>query len=202
MPLNGRSTCLALLCLLAAVAAVAQQPGSSNLITTGQVTLDGRPLPYRIRHLPVSSFPDLPMTIAAELTRLGCLIPQTYEAHRPENIIRGNFETPTSSDWAVLCTAQGDVSLLVFLSSSPSQPAILATAPETTRLQPYPGSDELGFNWGIDPASPAKVHDAQIGLTPRPPRLDHDALADSTLDRKTRYHYFRNGSWSLLDLPD
>jgi len=198
----GRSTCIALLGLLVPVSALAQQPDSSNLVTTGQINLDGRQVPYRIRHLPLSSFPDLPMAVAAELTRRGCLIPQTYEAHRPENIIHATFEGPGSSDWAVLCSAQGTVSLLVFFASAPGQPAILATAPETSRLQPFPGSDTLGFNWGIDPASPQKVHEAQIGLSPRPPRLDHDALADSNIDRKTIYRYFSNGAWSKVDLPD
>jgi hypothetical protein len=61
---------------------------------------------------------------------------------------------------------------------------------------------ELGFNWGIDAASPQTIHDAQIGLSPRPDRIDHDAVADSVVDQKTIYHYFSKGAWSLLDLPD
>lgn len=202
MPSAGRSTCLAFLCLLTAVSAIAQQPDPSSLVTTGQVALGDKQVPYRIRRLPVSSFPDLPLAVAAELTRRGCLIPQTYEARRPENVIHTALESPGSNDWAVLCSTQGTVSLLVFFASAPSQPATLATAPETDRLQPCPGSDALGFNWGIDPASPQRVHEAQIGLTPRPSRLDHDALADSIVDRKVIYRYFSKGNWSLVDLPD
>jgi hypothetical protein len=78
----------------------------------------------------------------------------------------------------------------------------LATAPETERLQVHESGGELGFNWGIDAASPQAVHDAQIGLAPHPPRPDHDALADSVIDRKTTYHYFSHGKWSLLDMPN
>lgn len=197
-----RPRTLLFLSLLVAVSAPAQQPDTSNLVTTGQIEINGSQVPYRVRHLPPSSFPDLPLTIAGELTQRGCLIPQTYEAHRPENVIHASLEASGSKDWAVLCTAQGTVSLLVFFSSHPGQPTILASAPETERLQAHPSSNVLGFNWGIDAASPQTIHETQIGLSPRPPRPEHDALADSVVDHKTIYRYFNNGAWSLVDLPD
>ena len=84
--------------------------------------IDGHPTPYLIRHLPVSSFPDLPPAVQEQLDRRGCLIPQTYEAHQPENVVHASLERPGSSDWAVLCSAQGTVSLLVFFGSGSSQP--------------------------------------------------------------------------------
>jgi hypothetical protein len=141
------------------------------------------------------------MSIAAALAQRGCLIPQTYEAHRPENVIHGSFERAGASDWAVLCAVHGEVSLLVFFANGPD-PVTLATAPETQRLQSHPDSPVLGFNWGIDPASPQAIHTLQIGLSPRPPYPDHEAIADSIIDHKTTYHYFKDGSWSLVDLPD
>jgi hypothetical protein len=202
MSFSGRSPRIVLLCLLVAVSAPAQQPETSNLVTTGQIEINGSQVPYRIRHLPPSSFPDFPVTVAGELTRRGCLIPQTYEAHRPENVLHASLEAAGSKDWAVLCSEKGTVSLLVFFGSRPGQPITLASALETDRLQAHPSSNVLGFNWGIDAASPQTVHEAQIGLSPRPPRPDHDALADSVIDHKTIYRYFNNGAWSLLDLPD
>ncbi|HWG21071.1 MAG TPA: hypothetical protein VG225_11135 [Terracidiphilus sp.] len=200
--LTARRTRLALLLLLAALAAAQQPDPDANLVTRGQVNVEGHLYPYIVRHLPPSSFPDLPAPIAGELTHRGCLIPQTYQAHQPENVIHGSFQAPGSSDWAVLCSAQGTVSLLVFFAGAPDQPATLASAPETQRLQSPAASDVLGFNWGIDPASPQTVRQAQTGLQPRPPRLDHDAIADSVIDRKTVYHYFAKGSWSDVDLPE
>ena len=190
------------LLLLALLPARAQQPEGANFVTTGQLTQDGRQLSYRIRHLPPSSFPGLPPAIAAVLNQRECLIPQTYEAHRPENVIHGSFERPGSSDWAVLCSNSGTVSLLVFFASASGQPTTLATYAETGRLQPHPSSSLLGFNWGIDTASPQAVHQAQIGLSPRPPLPDHDALADSIVDHTIVYHSFHNGAWSLVELPD
>ena len=63
-------------------------------------------------------------------------------------------------------------------------PMVLASAAETDRLQAHGATNVLGFNWGIDPASPEVIHDAQFGMKHPPPRLDHDALADSVIDRQ------------------
>lgn len=167
----------------------------------GQIVVSGRAVSYLIRHLPVSSFPALPTAVQAELNRRGCLIPQTYEAHRPENVIHADFEGNGGRDWAVLCSAQGTVSLLVFFGANP-QPFMLASAPETERLQAHDLTGVLGFNWAIDPASPRQVADLQIGMSPRPPALDHDAIADEIVEHKTIYHFHEKGAWTLVKLPD
>jgi hypothetical protein len=177
-----------------------QQP--SQLTDSGHIVVAGHSTPYLIRHLPVSSFPELPAGVVELLNRRGCLIPQTYQAHRPENVVHASLEGPGSSDWAVLCTAQGTVSLLVFFSDTPAQFLVLKSAPETERLQAHDPTGVLGFNWGIDPASPGQVHEAQSGLEHRPPFVDHDALADSIVDQRTIYHFYRKNAWTLVDLPD
>jgi hypothetical protein len=171
-------------------------------VVTGQIVVAGHSTPYVVRHLPVSSFPALPDGVRDELNRRGCSIPQTYEAHQPENVVHANLEGRGNTDWAVLCAAQGTVSLLVFFGGGSQQPAELASAPETERLQPHDASGVLGFNWGIDPASPRLVAEAQTGLIPRPPKLDHDALADEIVEHKTIYHFYAKGAWTLVKLPD
>ena len=191
----------ALLCACALVSAQQQRP-PAQLNVAGQILFDGRSTPYLIRHLPVSSFPDLPAAIQEQLNLRGCLIPQTYEAHRPENVIHASLERQGSSDWAVLCSAQGTVSLLVFFESSSAQPATLASAPETERLQAHDSSGVLGFNWGIDPASPDQVREAQASMEHRPPRLDHDALADTLVDHHTVYHFYLKNAWIVLAIQD
>jgi len=179
-------------------------PKSSQpaLVTSGQIVISGRATPYMIRHLPVSSFPALPREVQDELNKRGCTIPQTYEAHRPENVVHANFEGRGASDWALLCAARGTVSLLVFFNGSAQPPAVLASAPETERLQAHDVSGVLGFNWGIDPATPQQVAGAQAGLTPHPPTLDHDALADTIVEHKTIYHFYAKSAWTLVKLPD
>jgi hypothetical protein len=189
---------------LARIPATAQDtiPIQDPLVESGQINVDGHPTPYVIRHLPISSFPDLPPVIQQQLDHRGCLIPQTYEAHGPENVVHASLERPGSSDWAILCSAQGTVSLLVFFGDSSSQPFMLASAPETERLQTHDPSDVLGFNWGIDPASPEQVHDAQLPMRHPPPRLDHDALADTLVDRHTVYHFYLKSAWVVLEMQD
>jgi hypothetical protein len=169
---------------------------------SGQIVVAGQAVPYRIRRLPVASFPDLPAVIAEELTRRGCMIPQTWQAHGPENVVHASLERPGSSDWAALCSVRGAVSLLVFFASAPQHALELASAPETEHLQAHGGSVVWGFNWGIDPASPAQIRQAQAGLEHHPPLLDHDALADSLIDRRTAYHFYSKNAWTLLEMPE
>jgi hypothetical protein len=194
-----------LICLCSMVASPQQQTPPKAL-TQGQVMVAGRSTAYLIRHLPVSSFPELPAGVQELLNRRGCTIPQTYEAHRPENVVHASLEHAGSSDWAVLCSAQGTVSLLVFFEGGSGlkkeQPVVLASAPETERLQAHDPSGVLGFNWGIDPATPAQVHEAQSGLKRRPALVDHDALADSTVERGTIYHFYAKSNWFVLETAD
>jgi hypothetical protein len=187
-----------LLCSFVCVSA--QDSASSLLDTSGQIEIHGRSSSYLIRHLPLNAFPQLPQAIRERLDRRGCLIPQTYEAHSPENVIHASFERRGSSDWAVLCSANGTVSLFVFFSSGNGDPSVLATAPETSRVQLHGASNVLGFNWAIDPASPEQIHAAQLGVSHPAAHLDHDALADSVVDGRTTYRFYSNNAWTILDI--
>lgn len=179
-------------------------PGQSAPVedNSGKINVDGKEAPYMIRHLPVSSYPDLPQAIRTELETRGCLIPQTYEAHKPENVVRASLEKNGSADWAALCSVNGTASIMVFFDSAPSRPFVLASGPETEHLQRNTATGVFGFNWAIDPASPQRLHDAATGRRSRPPILDHDALADSVIDRRTAYHFYADNVWTLLDLPE
>jgi hypothetical protein len=172
------------------------------LTERGEVEVGGVKKPFVIRRLPVSSFPSLPNEVQEQLNERGCMIPQTYQAHRPENVVHASLERAGSSDWAVLCAARGTVSLLVFFGSALDKPMQLVSAPETERLETHDPTGVLGFNWGIDPASPGRVHDAQAGMDHRPPLGDHDALGDSVIDQHTVYRYYTGGMWVQLDMPD
>jgi hypothetical protein len=191
-----------LLCVCSLLPAQRHEPAPAQLNESGQIVVGGRSVPYLIRHLPVSSFPELPEEFAAQLNRRGCMIPQTYEAHHPENVIHARLERADTVDWAALCSAQGTVSLLVYFPSAPDQLHVLAAAPETERLQAHGPDGVLGFNWGIDPASPEQIRQAQSGLSPRPAFVNHDALADSLVDHKTVYHFYLKNAWIVLQMPE
>jgi hypothetical protein len=178
---------------------------ATRITERGDLTINGKSTPYLIRRLPITTFPDLPSPIAAELTRRSCMIPQSYQAHRPENVIHGSFESPTSSDWAVLCSTGSRVTLLVFFSStvaaSPITPIILDEADEKSLLQPHDLTGILGFNWGIDAATPAAVHDAQAALDHRPIQPTHDSVVLSRLEHRTTYRLYEKGHWTELEMP-
>jgi hypothetical protein len=178
----------------------AAQGAADALNETGRIVVSGRSTPYLIRRLPVNSFPQLPAPVQTELNRRGCLIPQTYEAHAPENVIEASLERPGSKDWAVLCSAGGTVSLLAFFADG-AQPYVLAAVPETERLQAHGPAGMLGFDWGIDVATPGRVHEAQMGMKNRP-AMDHDAVAESVIDQWTVYYYFDGKNWRPLETRD
>jgi hypothetical protein len=180
----------------------ARQSDSDRMMESGQVRVDGHDSSFVIRRLPTSSFPDLPDPIVALLDKRGCMIPQTFQAHRPENVINASFERPGSSDWAVLCSTHGNVELLVFFSHTPNKPMTLASVPERERLQRHDSSGVLGFDWGIDPASPRQVREAQAGMQRHPPALDHDALEDVVLNEKTVYRFYTHSAWTVVDTSD
>ncbi|MGH9586227.1 MAG: hypothetical protein ACRD3F_04710, partial [Acidobacteriaceae bacterium] len=130
--------CIIGLCFaLAGVAACAQVKAAprTEQAETGLATIDGHAhVRYRIRLLPVSSFPQLPAQVAKALDAIACMIPQTYAAHEPENVISGSFEKRGSSDWAVLCSVHGVTTLYVFFQSIPTHPIALRHQPDSLWL--------------------------------------------------------------------
>lgn len=198
----GRKSILVTALVCFSILLIRSQESAPLLDTAGETTVGGHTASYLIRHLPINAFPQLPLAIQQALTRRGCLIPQTYEAHQPENVIHASLDHRGSSDWAVLCSAGGKVSLLVFFSGNNGEPTVLAAVPETSRLQAHGPSNRLGFNWAIDPAAPETVHEAQLNMHHPPPRPDHDAIADSIIDGRTIFRFYSHGTWTTLDTED
>lgn len=181
---------------------VTSATAAQSFNASGKTSVDGKTVSYLVRRLPVDSFPDLPDAVADALTQRACLIPQTYQAHRPENVINASFDRAGSSDWAVLCSAHGTVELLVFFARRPGKAMTVASAPELARIQRHDSSGVYGFDWGIDAVSPKQVREAQSGLEHHPPAVDHDGLADTVLNQKTIYHFYTHEEWTKLDMPE
>lgn len=147
-------------------------------------------VPYSIRLMPVSSFPQLPAVVAQRLNAMGCMIPQTYEAREPENVLHGSFEKAGSSDWAALCSVDGVSTLYVFFQSNSARPIALRHQPDSLWL---------GREWG-------EGYGSAWGIATRPARLMrptehavHDAIEDSFVEQSRTIHYFENGQWVTLD---
>lgn len=168
---------------------------SGNLHIAG-----GDVVTYRIRLLPVASFPNLPAVVAAELTQHGCMIPQSFEAQQPENVIEGAFQQAGSSDWAALCSAGGSTTLYVFFAGALDKPTALRTQPDTAWLGAEPGSPVFGSAWGIVTRSAAYLRAA------RPlhgeANFDHDGIEDSRLERSETIRYWQQSRWLEFDLQN
>lgn len=197
--------------LLAGVLAAIGQPvpqvssapssGFAERVESGQVdSPSGKRASYRIRLLPLSSFPALPTEVAAQLSRRGCMIPQSYEAMQPENVIHGAFHAAGSSDWAALCSVEGTTTLYVFFAGQFGDPTALRSQPDTTWLGADPGQSVLGSAWGI-----ATRTADQLRASPELRRLlaiDHDAIDDAQLEQAMTVRYYDGRKWLAVTTGD
>ena len=91
-----------------------------------------------------SAFPQLPKNIARNLQARGCTIPQADFEPKPNNVISGEFAMRRRTDWAVLCSRDGNSSILVYWGGSINSPAELAKAPDEGY---WLGNDKEGFHY-------------------------------------------------------
>lgn len=175
----------------AATSAQVNAPARTEQVETGSTIIDGHAhVPYRIRLLPVSSFPQLPSQVARKLDVMGCMVPQTYAAHEPENVISGSFEKKGNNDWAVLCSLHGVSTLYVFFQSNPALPIALRHQPDSLWI---------GKEWGEDYGSAWGISTRPASLMRRSDQADHDGIEDEFLDHSSMVHYFKEGHWTTLD---
>jgi hypothetical protein len=165
----------------------------SEQVETGQVQVAGKVRSYHLRRLPLSSFPDLPPSVSSILAQRGCMIPQTWEAHRPENVIHGAFYQAGHQDWAVLCSQRGESSLLVFRDGM-GMPLELASYRDKDRLAPTTAAGQLGYAWAIDSASPTRLRQFAPGQ-----RFEHQGIEDSLVEYSSILHYWRDGQWLSIE---
>ncbi|MBV8632240.1 MAG: hypothetical protein JOZ83_15035 [Silvibacterium sp.] len=191
---------LTIAAVVPALALAQSDPGASEQIETGRVRISGgAEVVYRIRMLPPASFPALPPAVTEQLEQRKCMVPQTYEARAPENVIHAALERRGSSDWAVLCSVNAATTLYVFFQSQPGSPIAL----RKQRDSEWIGSEVLGAYgsaWGISRRSPSQIRQARGSATSRVD-ADHDGIEDAFIERSSTTHYFQDGSWITLENP-
>lgn len=159
----------------------------------------------RLKRLPVDAFPELPPAIAATLRQMGCTIPQADESPArpsPNNVIRGRFYDAERESWAVLCSVQDTVRLLVFRDAADTKPETLQGGLESDWMQTT-GPDSAGFSWAITVADEAKIrwYHSHYGGAPLPP-LDHDGIDSHFLEKASVVLYHHRGKWLRLQGAD
>jgi hypothetical protein len=179
------------------------QPEDLNLerVEHGQIPEPGGAMvSYRIRLLPLAAFPELPPAVLAQLGHRRCMIPQSFEAQAPENVIEGSFQAPGSADWAALCSAGGSTTLYVFLAGQFDQPIALRSQADTAWLGTEPGGSIYGSAWGIAVLRAAslrasrQIHGAAS--------FDHDGIEDARLEHGVTVRYLDQGKWLALQSPE
>jgi hypothetical protein len=201
MTLCAATAAMAALMAAAVASPSFEQPDSAvttEQIETGRMRLpNGHEVVYRIRLLPLASYPALPATVAEQLQQRRCMVPQTYEARAPENVVHAALERKGSSDWAVLCSVDGASTLYVFFQSQPGNPIVLRQQRDTEWL----GSQVLGAYgsaWGIARRGATQIRQSRGPGTKRI-EADHDGIEDAFVDNSSTTHYFQDGSWITLE---
>jgi hypothetical protein len=157
----------------------------------------GRPDAAMVRLLP-SSIPDLPGGVQRELDRRRCRIPQSFANPKPHNVIRGRFTSLSRVDVAVLCSRERVSSILVFRGGSPNSVAEIAREPDATYVQNV-GGDEVAYSRALGVASPKYIRQMQAQYGgPRPPRVEHEGIVDSFVDKGSVVWYWSNERWLQL----
>jgi hypothetical protein len=186
-------------CIFALFLPVATHAQFAEQSESGRVHLaNGTDVSYRIRLLPLASFPELPPAIFTQLNQRHCLIPQTYEARQPENIIRGAFQQKGSDDWAILCSQTGTTTLLVIYGNQPDTPIALRRQKDSDWVgSSYANNPAYGSAWGIALRRSAEIH---LGDKNHPhAAADHDGIEDAFVEKSVTIHYCDNGNWITLD---
>jgi hypothetical protein len=154
-----------------------------------------------IVRLPPAVFKELPSNLVRDLERRSCTIPQDY-TQVPNNVIRGEFETPGQTDWAILCSVKGFSSILVFWNGSEKHPAKIARLEDRGFLQGI-GGGEIGFSRRIGAVGKDFImqHYRAYGGT-KPPPIDHQGINDMYLEKASVVHFHYKQKWYELTGAD
>jgi hypothetical protein len=152
--------------------------------------------PASIRYLPVSSFPNLPKKIAAQLDARGCLIPQA-SGKTSNNVIRGSFAQKGQEDWAVLCSVNGESRVLLFWGGTGRCHSELDLSRDLDWLQDDKFSRRLTKTSPQHIRGYAKRYGSNLGMV-----VEHDGIDDGFQGKASVVLYCHQGTWKKLQGSD
>ncbi len=147
----------------------------------------------RTRRLPPSAFPQLPAGIIKQLEARGCTVAQVEDEAGPHNFIRGQFARKGQTDWAVLCSKDGQSFIFVFWGKPTACSSELALAKDA----------EIDYSRKIDAVSRKRILEYYKAFGgPAPPSLDHEGIEDATIGKGSIIYYCQQGNWLKLQGAD
>jgi hypothetical protein len=155
-----------------------------------------------VRRLSPRAFPNLPPEVVTELIRRNCTIPQANGYPKPHNVIKGSFAKKGQIDWAVLCSSNGNSSILVFWGSPAQNVYQHASSPDKDFLQGG-GDGRIEYSRMISPVDGANIirYYKEFG-GPKPPPIDHQGIEDSFVGKASVILYYYRGRWLKLTGAD
>lgn len=155
-----------------------------------------------IRRLEPNAFPWLPAEIASALRARKCTVPQPAGATSPRNVIRGEFFESGLQSWAVLCSARGWSTILVFRAAQDAAPHAVGKREDRNYMQSL---DEHSFGYSREIRAVGRDfiirHDNGYPVA-KPPRTDHEGIDDGFLEKASEVWYFHAGKWFTLPGSD
>ena len=153
--------------------------------------------------LPPASFSRLPKNIVQYLQGRGCTVPQSYPSREPHNVISGEFARRGQTDWAVLCSREGESSILVFWRGSTKSVSEIAKASDRGFLQTVGEGGKVAFSRAIEAVGRDYIlgqHKACGGR--KPPPLTHQGISDAYVEKASVVLYYHRGRWLELQGAD
>jgi hypothetical protein len=148
----------------------------------------------RITRLAPTAFGDLPRDAAAALEAGGCTVPQAWGENEPHNVVVGSFGAPGQTDWAVLCSREGNSSVVVIWGGPVTCPSPIASPLADRSFLQNTGLDGILFSRGI---SGIRL-DPRYWSSPQGPSADslnHAAISDAFYEKGATAYYCEGGIW-------
>jgi hypothetical protein len=145
-----------------------------------------------------SAFPAL-YERREELSRRGCGIPQSFLLSGPHNVIVGAFTGSERTDIAILCSANGGSSILVFRRGSAAPVAELGRQPDRNYLEVIDGRGTIAFGRVIMPVDANTVRRYTEGRGDVTPAYVHAGIADAFVGKGSVVWYWDGRRW--VEIP-
>ncbi len=139
-----------------------------------------------------AAFRELPKSVAADLDKGGCVIPQTYSVTTPHNVVAGSLRGARQKDWAVLCSDGRNSAVLVYWGGSAGKVSTLFLMPDENYIRDI-GNGREGYSRRIGVVPPAQIKKKN----PRA-HVTHDGLEIAFIEKGSTIHYCDQGKWSRL----
>jgi hypothetical protein len=152
-----------------------------------------------IVRVPPIYFLNMPDAVRQVLEARGCTVPQAWGEKWPGNAVRGHFISPSSDDWAVLCS-RGEVASIVVISGGRVVASLASSPDENHMAGVLPG--RTAYERQIERIAPKEIERYCRLFGEKCPPIRHDGIEDFVKSNASEVRYFDRGKWVRLPGAD